>query len=654
MTNDNGAPPGDCKIPGHVGGWPACKTCEDVRVAEVTGVQMAQRTNELLARSAVTLEATGNVTAAAKVAAQVASFCTNCGSTGHLAAGCIHPTHDTNGNAIPALDACGQCGRRVRDGKCNQCATGASGGERPRFVMPTPEVADPEGVAEGRYGPRPNGKTPALSDSGPDPAAFIVKAHGLLGPYVGKTPIVPPMDVVENIFDLLHLALNPTGEANRARSALFPDYPTKWLPAPMAAQLAAAGSLAPGGFGAAMLGCGSAACMGSRLLIDDTRRVVPTLWVPSIGDSGSGKTPAADLVWEPYLAREDREAMRYAAEMQEWASLDRKEKQTRPKPINNTAIGNDATMEAVARRLKGGIEAFALVADELGVILNGLGQYKKGGGSDKDRALSFWSGKPWTYERVGNGDDGIFIHVSNPVVPIFGTIQPERTPLLGDVGSGMQARWLPHWVPRRAGTDTGRTAHEWEAAIRVLLNDLYRSRTWTMPRDSEARREHLLAEERWSVEAGEMHQTAASTSFLAKGGEHSARIALVLAEISAAGDAAARGHGRVAEGQIPLWAVRAAVDIVDYCAAVWRALPNVEAPLSRSWAEARVAEKDGQLNAWLRNHGGQATKREIQAAKVAGARTPAAVQALIDRHKEIYGEDAIALGQRGQIVVYAR
>lgn len=148
MTNDNGAPPGDCKIPGHVGGWPACKTCEDVRVAEVTGVQMAQRTNELLARSAVTLETTGTV-AAAKVAARVASFCTNCGSTGHLAAGCIHPTHDTNGNAIPALDACGQCGSRVRDGKCRTCTPGTPQpeGKRPRFVMPPFEEADPEGYA---------------------------------------------------------------------------------------------------------------------------------------------------------------------------------------------------------------------------------------------------------------------------------------------------------------------------------------------------------------------------------------------------------------------------------------------------------------------------------------------------------------------------
>jgi hypothetical protein len=520
-----------------------------------------------------------------------------------------------------------------------------------KFVLPPPAELDPPGAAEGRYDAKAN--SGPTDEPATDPATFVVKAHGLLGPFVGRNPYVPPMDVVERIVELLHLAHNPDGDRGVARVAAAPDYPTKWLPAAMTAQLAEAGSLAPGGIAAGMLGSGSASVMASRLLIDDTRTVVPTLWIPSIGDAGSGKSPAADLAWEPYQRREDREAKRYAAEMQEWASLDPKEKRGTPKPTNNTMIGNDATMEAVARRLAGGIESLALVADELGVILKGLGQYKTGGGNDKDRALSLWSGKPWTYERVGK-EDGLFIHVSNPVMPVFGTIQPEFVGTLGDVGSGMQSRWLPHWVAKRQGNATGRTADGWEAAVKVLLNDLYRPRTWTMPRNCEARREHLAAEDRWAAEACEMHQTAAATSFLAKAGEHSARIALVLAEIGAAGDAAAQGYGRVASGQIPVWAIRAAIDLVDYCAAVWRFLPNVEAPLSRSWAEARIAEKDGHLNAWLRNHGGQATKRQIQGAKVAGARTPDAVQALVDRHREIFGEDSVVLGRRGQIVVYAR
>ena len=483
----------------------------------------------------------------------------------------------------------------------------------------------------------------------------LVKAHTLLGRYAaGRTATVPSADVIDQIVNLLYRAANPNRITGRHADLDTITYPTKRLPAPMLAQIAATGALPIPGVGAAMLGCGSAACMGTRLLIDDTRSVVPTLWVPSAGDPGSGKTPAADLAFAPYREREDTEAKRYVAAMLDWQSMDRKERAGRTPPQNTSKLSEDATVELLARRLSGGSEAVALVTDELATVLRGIGQYKKGGGSDKARFLALWSGKSWTYERVGTGENPIFIHISRPVLPVFGTIQPELVDLLGDVGSGMQSRWLPHWCAGLSGTETGRTAPEWESTVRVLLNDLDRPRVWTMPRECEARRELLAAEERWRDEATDKCQTSASTSFLAKGGEHAARIALVLAEVASAGDSAAAGQRHVPSGQMPVWAVRAAVDLVDYCTAVWRTLPGSETPLTQSYAEARIAEKDGVLNAWLRKHGGSATKREIQAAKVAGARTPTAVKALIDRHREIYGEDSTVLEARGQLVVYAR
>lgn len=482
----------------------------------------------------------------------------------------------------------------------------------------------------------------------------IEQAREILGRYSGSNPGIPTAQVMEDVIHLLTRAVNPNGDTGTAHDSLALEYPTDWLPPPMTAQLAAGGSLALSGIAAAMLGCGSAAAMSSRLIIDDTRRVVPTLWVPSIGDAGSGKTPAADLAWAPYHHRENVAAERYAAQMKEWAALDKKEREQMPRPVNESKLSEDATIEVLARRLNGNGECIALVADELSGTLRGIGQYKKQAGSDQARFLALWSGKSWTYERVGTGDSVIFIHVANPVFPVFGTIQPEFVSLLGDVGSGMQARWLPHLCPGRTGTETGRTADEWDIAIRVLLGDLYRTRAWIMPRDSEARKEHLQAEERWAAERQELHQTAASTSFLAKGGEHAARIALVLAEIGAAWDAAQRGDPRGSAGEIPMWAIRAGIDIVDYCAAVWRALPNSETPLARSFAEARIAERDGQLNAWLRTHGGSATKREIQRARVGGARTSDEVQALIDRHRAIHGDDSVVLEARGQQVVYAR
>lgn len=544
------------------------------------------------------------------------------------------------GRPIPAVTPNGSAA------KAAALAASMNGHGPPKPVPPSPDAPDRPGIPEDYPAAQ---REPALAD-----VAAVKKAHAILGRFAGHNPSIPSAKAIDEIVSLLYWAANPEGVAGSQMTTEVPGYPTKWLPAPMQAQLAEAGSLPVAGVGAGMLGCGSAATMSSRLLIDGTRRVVPTLWVAPIGDAGSGKTPAADLAFAPYHQHESVAASRYVAEMLEWKDLDAAGRKGRRAPINGKKLVDDATVELLARRLNGGGECIAVVADELATVLRGLGQYKSGGGSDRARFIALWSGKPWTYERVGNGENPFFIHIDNPVLPVFGTIQPEFASLLGDAASGMQARWLPHWCLGLDGNETGRTAAEWEAAMRVLLNDLDRPRTWTMPRDSEARLELLAAEERWTGERAEMHQTSASTAFLSKGEEHAARVALVLSEISAAGDAAACGQSYVTAGQIPPWAARAAVEVVDYCAAVWRFLPDLEAPLSRSWAEARIAERDGVLNAWLRKHGGSATRREIQRAKVAGAKTLDEVQALIDRHRGIYGDGSVVLEARGQMVVYAR
>ncbi|MGI5179556.1 DUF3987 domain-containing protein [Dactylosporangium sp. CA-152071] len=527
-------------------------------------------------------------------------------------------------------------------------------GEAPAEDDPGPPDADKDTVRRDDGGSEQGHTDP---DAIPSTVAAVRKAHALLGRFAGMDAMVPPARVVDEIVALLYRAANPDGKDGAVPLRRAPEYPTKWLPPVMQAQLDAIGALPMAAVAGALLGCGSAASMMSRLVIDDTRRVVPTLWIPSIGDAGSGKTPAADLAWKPYRSHAERAALRYVAEMKAWKDLDPRDRRIMPKPVNSSKLSEDTTVEMLARKLNGNGECIALVPDELTTVLDGIGQYKQRGGgvgSDKARFLALWSGKSWTYERVGKDDDPLFIHIANPVMPVFGTIQPEFVSRLGDAASDMQPRWLPHWSEGLSGTETGRTAFEWEAALRVLLHDLERPRAWGMPRDCDARRELLAAEERWATERADITQTAASTSFLAKGGEHAARIALVLAEVCAAGEAASRGESKVTTGVIPLWAVRAAVEVVDYCAAVWRMLPDTQAPLSRSWAEARIAEKDGVLNAWLRKHGGQATKREIQRAGVAGAKTMDDAQALVDRHVAVYGEDAAVLGSRGSIVVYAR
>lgn len=115
----------DCTVPGHDGGWPDCVDCEVDRVATTTG-----------ARRLVAVE----------VAQQPPK-----------------PISKTNGNgkahpidAMPMLRPhCDKCGHDDHD-------TSVCGN---RFVMPPPEVADPQGVAEGRYGPPAAGTSVVVADS---------------------------------------------------------------------------------------------------------------------------------------------------------------------------------------------------------------------------------------------------------------------------------------------------------------------------------------------------------------------------------------------------------------------------------------------------------------------------------------------------------
>lgn len=480
----------------------------------------------------------------------------------------------------------------------------------------------------------------------------LVDAQKVIGSLVdgGKFSGLP-RDKLNQLYDLLYQASNPNGVAGTAVIDNGPEYPTKWLPPPMAAQLDARGSLNAGGIGAGALACASAACMSSELLVAGTRRVPPTLWIPAIGNAGSGKTPAHELSFAPYREREGRAAHAYATEMRQWAELDRNERKVQPKPVNDGRLSDDATIEVVARRLRGS-GSLALVSDELTGLLRGIGQYKRDGGGDKARFLSLWSAEPWTYERVGSGEDPVFIYIERPIVPIFGTLQPEFLGLLGDIGSGMQARWLPHICGEREGVKLGRTSQQWRAAIDILLSTMHQRRQWRMPEDGDAFSELRMAELRWAEERGEPEQTEASMALLAKGGEHALRIALVMAEVDAAGHTEAGSP--IASGELPVWAVRGGIELVDYCAAVWRTLRETGRAISHRYGDRDIVERDGLLNAWLKKRpDGSATRREIQRARVAQARTAEDVDALIARHEAVYGAGCV-VAQHGGVRVYAR
>lgn len=484
----------------------------------------------------------------------------------------------------------------------------------------------------------------------------LAKVRDIIDQHIGRNPSVPSPQAIGEIYDHLYEVANPTGVVGKAVAGGVVEYPTQWLPKAMIEQLEMRGALHPAGIGAAMFGCASAACLAVRLVVDESRTVLPTLWIPSIGYAGSGKSPAAELVFQPYRDREEVVIAKYITERITWQNASRDERKTMVRPYNDARLLTDITAEALVRRLEGSLEGAAFVPDELSAFLLGFGSYKKGDGqgADKSRLLELWSGRPWAYDRVGTGDNEIFIYIRQPVVPIFGTIQPEFVRLLGDVGSGMQARWLPHFVGRREGEETGRTSPLWARVIGRLLSCLHSPRNWTLTEGGEARELHRAAERRWSAEGASVEQTAASSSFLEKAGEHCLRVALVVAEVDAATEALSH-RGLIQAGELPAWAVRAGIDFVDYCARVWLALGTTETSLALSYAERAIAEKDDRLNAWLHGREGKsATVYEIRRAKVAGCRTKEQVQALVDRHKAIHGDESVVVERVNGFRVFAR
>jgi hypothetical protein len=225
---------------------------------------------------------------------------------------------------------------------------------------------------------------------------------------------------------------------------------------------------------------------------------------------------------------------------------------------------------------------------------------------ERGRWLSLWSATPWRYQRVGSDVD---IRLYRPVLSVCGGIQPPLHHLLGGEEDGLRPRWLPHLAmlgetPEMLGQDGPVTA--WDDAIAELY-DTRELRTWTL--DSAGLGAWQSARIRWRRDSGGAESASVSAA-LAKADMQAARIALVLAESMGV------GHG----GSVPEDAVIAAIAITDYVIGCWRALPDREA-LTTSRRDETLRRGVGQLADWLEQHGGRASRRVLQKACVAGART---------------------------------
>lgn len=118
-------------------------------------------------------------------------------------------------------------------------------------------------------------------------------------------------------------------------------------------------------------------------------------WSAVIGESGTGKTHAANAL-VGIFHKLQREEERRAREMRTaWESLPREEKKNVPEPPASTRARfvTDLTLEGIRQHVCAGHGGVLCVQDELSAVVTGMGQYKHGG-NDREAWLNLWNGTP--------------------------------------------------------------------------------------------------------------------------------------------------------------------------------------------------------------------------------------------------------------------
>ena len=180
----------------------------------------------------------------------------------------------------------------------------------------------------------------------------------------------------------------------------------------------------------------------------------------------------------------------------------------------------------------------------------------------------------------------VSLFVPEPVVSITGPLVPGNLHLLGKPGSRLRPRWLPFYAPAAppAWNEAGAYPDEWTACITSLIKNR-QSREWSLTGKARARWE--IARQRWHDRQYQPEPDDVIEA-LRKADTQTLRIALVVAESMNPG----------AGAEIPAEAVSCAVEIMDYCINVWRALPG-NSTMTVSRREDVMDTAHRRLVAWL-------------------------------------------------------
>ena len=373
-----------------------------------------------------------------------------------------------------------------------------------------------------------------------------------------------------------------------------------------------------------------AAAIGNtrRLELKRGWSVPPILWGAIVGESGTAKTPAFQLVLRPVRERQRKALERHAEEMKRYeADLARWEKgmadwrrdknalsdpPEKPDPPRaQRFIVSDTTVEALAPILLDNPRGLLLARDELAGWIGSFDRYAGQGKSGADLAswLSMFNAESIIVDRKTGAPRTI--HVPQAAVCVSGGIQPailQRALSLELRESGLAARLLLAYPPRKVKrwTEAGIDPVA-EAKLARLFDRLYELQP-TVGDDGEPRPVvvHLSDEAKaawiayYNAHAAEQADlTGDMASAWSKLEEYAARLALVVHYVRwAAGDV-------IHETQLDVASMTAGIRLAAWFKHEAR---RVYAMLGESDAE-RARRR---LVEWIERKGGTVTVREVQ------------------------------------------
>ena len=408
-------------------------------------------------------------------------------------------------------------------------------------------------------------------------------------------------------------------------------FPTRALPRAAAALVEEAGRA---------IGCDEAfvalpllAVLGSA--IGTTRRVglksgwtpLPIVWPVTVAESGSAKSPAADVSLDHVREREDRLQEEYIEELAAYENeVEAYEKArnawrrskhadedppVRPRePLQRCVLIEDATIEALVAALADNPRGLLMATDELAGWLDAFGRYNGNPGSDEAFFLKAYSGRSHNKKRQTGRRS---VYVRQAAVWVTGTIQPgvlARSLGVARRENGFLARLLLAAPPRRPKKWTNdsvssSTLAKWQR----VLNNLYslepeltdgreRSRIVRFSRDAEK----IYVKYFYEHDAETLQYSGDLAAAWSKLEETAARLALIVHETRiAAGE-------RLNTGEIDAASMAAGIELVSWFKFETQRVYRL---LAESKEDRDLRQIDDKVEELIRRKGGSAYPRDL-------------------------------------------